>query len=66
MNTSSEAFLLFVIGLLFGGLVGYVVCRSNMKDEAIANGAARWEHITYIDSYGHQAQMTDFAWNNKK
>lgn len=38
-------FLLFVVGLLLGGIIGYSVGTINMQEEAIAHNVATWQKI---------------------
>ena len=61
-------FLLFVIGLLLGGIIGYAYGTDDMQEEAVVNGHAAYSVIdlskTWQDTAGgtHSKTKAEFRW----
>ena len=50
-----------VVSLLLGGIAGYNIGTYNMRREALANNAAHWKAINYIDGQ-YMFRDNQFAW----
>jgi len=58
-------FVLFILGLVGGGIFGHMIGVNSMKHEAIANGSAKWVSVERTnDMNGRVYHEEEFQWLN--